>query len=71
MTFGVAAYNQMMPLDMLMKMTEDALKFGKQSGKNKVLVANEMLNITQQITKVYVSFEAPNRLCMIKVDSLQ
>ena len=45
MTFGVAAYNQVMPLDMLMKMTEDALKFGKQSGKNKVLVANEMLNL--------------------------
>lgn len=46
MTFGVAAYNQVMPLDMLMKMTEDALKFGKQSGKNKVLVANEMLNLS-------------------------
>jgi len=47
MTFGVAAYNQIMPLDMLIKMTEDALKFGKQSGKNKVLVANEMLSISQ------------------------
>jgi len=45
MTFGVASYNQVMPLDMLMKMTEDALKFGKQSGKNKVIVANEMLNL--------------------------
>ena len=29
---------------MLMKITEDALKFGKQSGKNKVIIANEMLN---------------------------
>lgn len=43
-TFGVVTYNQVMSLDMTMKMVEDALRFGKQSGKNKVLIANELLN---------------------------
>jgi len=45
MSLGVATYNQVMSVDMIMMMVEDALKFGKQSGKNKVIVANELLNL--------------------------
>ncbi len=45
MTFGLMTYNQPMSVDMVMKMTEDALKFGKESGRNKVVVANELLNM--------------------------
>ncbi len=45
MTFGVAIYNQAMSVDMTMKMVEDSLRFGKQSGKNKVVVGNELLNL--------------------------
>lgn len=45
MTFGLMTYTQPMSVDMIMKMTEDAMKFGKESGKNKVLIANELLNM--------------------------
>ncbi len=45
MTFGVMTYNQPMSVDMIMKMTEDALKFGKESGRNKIVIANELLNM--------------------------
>lgn len=45
MTFGVAIYNQSMPFDMLMKLAEDALAYGKQTGKNNVVVANEFIKL--------------------------
>jgi len=45
MTFGVAIYNQSMPFDMLMKLAEDALAYGKQTGKNTVVVANEFIKL--------------------------
>lgn len=45
MTFGVAIYNQTMPFEMLMKLAEDALVYGKQIGKNTVVVANEFVRL--------------------------
>jgi diguanylate cyclase (GGDEF)-like protein len=45
MTFGVAIYNQTMPFDMLMRLAEDALAYGKETGKNKVVVANELIKL--------------------------
>lgn len=45
MTFGVAIYNQSMPFEMLMKLAEDALVYGKQIGKNTIVVANEFVKL--------------------------
>lgn len=44
-TIGLSIYNRSMPFDMFIKMTEDALRFGKEAGKNKVIVSNDMLDL--------------------------
>ncbi|MBN2222806.1 MAG: diguanylate cyclase [Vallitaleaceae bacterium] len=44
-TIGLSVYNRFMPFDMFIKMTEDALRFGKDAGKNKVITSNDMLDL--------------------------
>jgi diguanylate cyclase (GGDEF)-like protein len=39
MTFGIATYNHVMPLNMIMSLVDDALFGGKTNGKNKVVVS--------------------------------
>lgn len=45
MTVGVTIYDKIMPLDMVVQMTEDAVVFGKESGKNRVVVSNELMRL--------------------------
>jgi len=44
LSFGVAVYNQVMPLDMIMKMADDSLKMAKASGKDQAIFSNNILS---------------------------
>ena len=39
-TFGVATYNHVMPLNMILSLADDALFEGKSSGRNKVIISS-------------------------------
>lgn len=45
LTAGVTIYDKTMPVDMVIQMTEDAIDFGKDAGKNQVIVSNELMRL--------------------------